>query len=256
MPHTQKLETKRGDKLTRKGHEAQKRDLAPAALDDSHLCGGTGAAEQVQGKVRGNPVDRQDSSSQGQQETAQSLQADSAPGSSTGPDGPPSVSKGGKRGGSKSIASAPKRQMNFWQEEEKAQFLNAYRVSKKTRFLFFFILLVLSHVVYKGSNSPVPFSYFICCCINGKLRQSVPSPVIPTPSHAASSACSEPKETHPICHPQHSLSCLPYKQKAKCKHRRNAAAHAQAGACCVLYIFLLAFDPQLGNADDNHGDLL
>ena len=106
--------------------------------DASPLRDFIGAAEQPQGDVRGSAADRQDSASQGQQEIAQSLQADSAPGSSTGPDGPPSVSKGGRRGGSKSIASAPKRQMNFWQEEEKAQFLNAYRVSKS-------FLLVLLH---------------------------------------------------------------------------------------------------------------
>ena len=105
------------------------------------FCSCVGAAEQLQGEVKGTT---QDSGSQGQQETAPSLQADSAPGSSTGPDGPPSVSKGGRRGGSKTTACAPKRQMNFWQEEEKAQFLNAYRVSNCSSSSSF-ISLVLSN---------------------------------------------------------------------------------------------------------------
>ena len=92
-----------------------------------------GAAEQPQPDHTRSLSDRQDSASQGQPETAQSMQADLAPGSSTGPEGPPSVSKGGRPGGSrvtpKAGGSTPKRQMNFWQEEEKAQFLNAYKVS-------------------------------------------------------------------------------------------------------------------------------
>ena len=79
-------------------------------------------------------MDRRDSGNQGQLEKAQSMQADSALGSSSGPEGPPSISKGprqgGSRGGSKANASAPKRQMNFWQEEEKTQFLNAYKVPR------------------------------------------------------------------------------------------------------------------------------
>ena len=81
---------------------------------------------------RDSQAEAQDSASQGQQETAPALRADSAPGSSTGPEGPPSVTKGGRssgsRTGSKPSASGPKRQMNFWQEEEKTAFINAYKV--------------------------------------------------------------------------------------------------------------------------------
>ena len=97
------------------------------------VSGYIGAAEQPQPDHTRSLSDRQDSASQGQPETAQSMQADLVPGSSTGPEGPPSVSKGGRPGGSrvtpKAGGSTPKRQMNFWQEEEKAQFLNAYKVS-------------------------------------------------------------------------------------------------------------------------------
>ncbi len=78
-------------------------------------------------------ADPQESTSQGQQEAALALRADSAPGSSTGPDGPPSVSKGARQGGSRGArrasSSGPKRQMNFWQEDEKTAFINAYKVS-------------------------------------------------------------------------------------------------------------------------------
>lgn len=183
LQKTQKAKTQEGDKVTKESSQSIGTRFNTCCTDDSALCDCTGAAEQLQGEARGGAADRQDSASQGQQETALSLQADSAPGSSTGPDGPASVNKGGRRGGPKSIASAPKRQMNFWQEEEKAQFLNAYRVSKSPFLLFFFILLVSSHAWYRVSNNP----------------SSSSSPILPAPSDAASSVCLEPAEMHPTC---------------------------------------------------------
>ena len=72
------------------------------------------------------PVDQQDRAGQRQQGAALPSRADSAPGSS----GPPSSGKGPKGGSSKhnSGGLVAKRQMNFWQEDEKAAFINAYKV--------------------------------------------------------------------------------------------------------------------------------
>ena len=140
VQNTQKAKTREGGKLTKKSSRSIGTRFNTCCTN-SPLCDCTGAVEQLQGEVRGGAAD-----SQGQQETAPSLQADSAPGSSTGPDGPASVSKGGRRGGPKSIASAPKRQMNFWQEEEKAQFLNAYRVSKNCSYYLHLAGLISSCV--------------------------------------------------------------------------------------------------------------
>ena len=205
LQKTQKAKTQEGDKVTKESSQSIGTRFNTCCTDDSALCDCTGAAEQLQGEARGGAADRQDSASQGQQETALSLQADSAPGSSTGPDGPASVNKGGRRGGPKSIASAPKRQMNFWQEEEKAQFLNAYRVSKNPFLLFFFILLVSSHAWYRVSKSP--FLLFFCILLVSSHAwyrvsnnpSSSSSPILPAPSDAASSVCLEPAEMHPTC---------------------------------------------------------
>lgn len=185
------------------GHNKQshKHDICCAESSSSSDC--VGAAEQFQGEVRANAADRQDSASQGHQETAQSLQADSAPGSSTGPDGPPSVSKGGRRGGSKTTASAPKRQMNFWQEEEKAQFLTAYRVSTSP---FLLDPSCLSYVAYRLSNSP-------CDSLPSSLLHLVPQAVLCIARHAC------------------------FTSQAKLQHSsRSGPKHAQKGKHCMFCI--------------------
>lgn len=96
------------------------------------FCPLAGTAEQSKADERDSQAEPQESTSQGQQEAAPALQADSAPGSSTGQEAPWSVGKGsrpgGSRGGSKASASTPKRQMSFWQEDEKTAFINAYKV--------------------------------------------------------------------------------------------------------------------------------